>query len=224
MKIICSQTKRFDLFDDIKQEIFLQVISNGFLLNFSDLKKLGFKIYRSFSFEKELPFSIVESEIEWNQLPQIEIIMKKKIKRKFHGIGVCKKKYNLSIVSKVYKLRAKFMTFKEIGAKLGISVTWAEYQISHTIHLGIVSNELINKSFKVTKFFKQNHRISIHSGSFKSGSKNINAKLNEKKVISMREKYKKGQSARQLAKQFGISPAVAGYVIKGKTWKHVVMP
>lgn len=54
------------------------------------------------------------------------------------------------------------------------------------------------------------------------GEKNANAKLTAAKVIAMRAEYAAGGiTQKQLAERYGISPALASFVISGRAWKHV---
>ena len=53
------------------------------------------------------------------------------------------------------------------------------------------------------------------------GSRNNKARLNEKKVLEMRNLRENGESVTSLALKFGVSLSVTSNVCSGKAWKHV---
>lgn len=53
------------------------------------------------------------------------------------------------------------------------------------------------------------------------GTTNANARLREEAVVEMRRRSRDGASYTQLAREFGVSVAVAHRAIIGHSWKHV---
>jgi hypothetical protein len=54
------------------------------------------------------------------------------------------------------------------------------------------------------------------------GSNNPQAKLTEKQVIALRERYARGGiTHNQLAAEYGVSPALIGHVVTRKAWRHI---
>lgn len=61
-------------------------------------------------------------------------------------------------------------------------------------------------------------RIDFH---FKSGEKNLNAKLKEKDVILIREKIKDSIPMRQIAREFNVNDKIINLIRSGKIWKRI---
>lgn len=53
------------------------------------------------------------------------------------------------------------------------------------------------------------------------GSNNGNARLTEEEVLSIKNKYSKGQSLRSLAKEYTVSKTAIKYIIIGRTWSYL---
>lgn len=53
------------------------------------------------------------------------------------------------------------------------------------------------------------------------GSKNSMARLTEKQVGKMAKSWSRGVSCRDLAREFGVSPATVSLVVHGKVWGHL---
>lgn len=54
------------------------------------------------------------------------------------------------------------------------------------------------------------------------GETNQNAKLTTEQVVAMRDEYAAGGvTQKQLAARYGISPALASFVVAGRAWQHV---
>jgi transposase len=49
----------------------------------------------------------------------------------------------------------------------------------------------------------------------------MSAKLNAKKVLRMRSRYRQGLSTREVAREFGVSHHAARHALIGNTWRHV---
>lgn len=54
------------------------------------------------------------------------------------------------------------------------------------------------------------------------GTKNGQAKLNDEKIRAIRKRYKEGASYYKIADEFGINFSNVGYIVKRKTWRHVL--
>jgi hypothetical protein len=114
------------------------------------------------------------------------------------------------------------------------------------IHLAI--NDEYIKPILLAKYFKMNHANISYSNKtvfnlmetdkdflsdvetiremikniYRHGINNAAAKLNEAKVLSIREKYKTGlYSHKQLGEQYGVGPSTISYVISKKLWSHI---
>ena len=57
--------------------------------------------------------------------------------------------------------------------------------------------------------------------SAKKGSSNKSSKLTESNVIQIRSLHGNGQSARSIAKQFGVVKTTIQYIINRETWRHI---
>lgn len=70
----------------------------------------------------------------------------------------------------------------------------------------------------------ENKKHAIENGLMKSaGSNNPCAKLNEEKVITIREMYSSGKfSLKELSKIFEVSDSLIGQIVQYKIWKHIV--
>lgn len=66
---------------------------------------------------------------------------------------------------------------------------------------------------------KEKGRIPIRVGEL-----HPRAKLTWEDVVSLRERYKNGESIRLLSSQYGMSQGSIGYAINGTNWKHVPNP
>ncbi len=53
------------------------------------------------------------------------------------------------------------------------------------------------------------------------GSKVTNAKLNEDKVMEIRNLFKSGSNTATLGKMFGVGTGTILLIVKRKVWKHV---
>lgn len=72
---------------------------------------------------------------------------------------------------------------------------------------------------------KENAADSIRHGTMQRGSKNGRAKLDEALVVELRRRYRKGDiTVERLAKEYGVSAAVANHATSGRTWRHVAEP
>ncbi len=86
---------------------------------------------------------------------------------------------------------------------------------------------------------KQNMREAFERGRFATGARNgrnthperhaigeavKGAKLTESKVLEIRERYAKGETGIDLAKEFGVQGLVVHRILKGLAWKHVGGP
>jgi hypothetical protein len=60
----------------------------------------------------------------------------------------------------------------------------------------------------------------IH-GTDQRGEKCKTSKLNEKKVIDIRQRVKNGESRRDIAFEYSVSPATVDHLVTYKTWGHV---
>lgn len=59
-------------------------------------------------------------------------------------------------------------------------------------------------------------------GRFTEGEKSGQAVLNNKKVIEIRELYRKGEySQKKIGKIFGVSQGNVGFIVRRITWKHI---
>lgn len=55
------------------------------------------------------------------------------------------------------------------------------------------------------------------------GTKNVNAKLNDSKVLKIRELYKENMfNQYQLADMFNVTQTAIGCVVRNETWRHVL--
>jgi hypothetical protein len=66
-----------------------------------------------------------------------------------------------------------------------------------------------------------NMRDCIKKGRNARGSKSGNAKLNEYKVVEIREKHSSGIRVKDLADEYNVSTSTISDVVKHETWKHV---
>lgn len=53
------------------------------------------------------------------------------------------------------------------------------------------------------------------------GIKNPNVRLNESKVLQIRERYSKGSSVVQLSKDFSVTQTQIKRIVSGQNWKHI---
>ena len=53
------------------------------------------------------------------------------------------------------------------------------------------------------------------------GEKNINAKLTDQDVVSIRTLRKQNHKIREIARMFGVDHRAIQFIIRGVTWKHV---
>lgn len=53
------------------------------------------------------------------------------------------------------------------------------------------------------------------------GEKNGSCLLTEKKVLKIREKFKRGFTRRMLGDEFGVSPATVKDIVLRRSWKHI---
>lgn len=60
-----------------------------------------------------------------------------------------------------------------------------------------------------------------HPEKRRRGSTNGNSKLTEKAVVKIRKAYSDGDSIKEIAKQYCVSPDTIGDVVFYKAWKHV---
>lgn len=68
----------------------------------------------------------------------------------------------------------------------------------------------------------QNAADAARKGRRLPGSKNHQAKLTEKLVLEMRARYAKGGiSQKRIAEEYGVSPALVGFIVTRKLWKHI---
>ena len=54
------------------------------------------------------------------------------------------------------------------------------------------------------------------------GEANKKSKLTERDIKEIRHRYEKGETQTTLGKDFGISHAAVGYIVRRKTWRHVL--
>lgn len=68
---------------------------------------------------------------------------------------------------------------------------------------------------------KENSQDALDAGRFSNGSRHAGAKLSEKQVREIRERWKMGESLNQLASQYPASKGAIWLAATGKTWRHV---
>lgn len=68
---------------------------------------------------------------------------------------------------------------------------------------------------------KNNHLDRIGHGTIPYGEKSNLAKLNTTKVLSIRRRFKKKESAKDLAKEFKVHSRTIYDIAKRKTWSHI---
>jgi Mor family transcriptional regulator len=56
------------------------------------------------------------------------------------------------------------------------------------------------------------------------GSAHYHAKVNEQKVLQIRDLYRKGWTRAKIGHRFGISLGALAGIVKGRNWKHVIDP
>ena len=56
------------------------------------------------------------------------------------------------------------------------------------------------------------------------GERNAGAKVTEKQVIAIRERFAAGELRDALAAEYGITPDSIGYIVSGRSWRHVGGP
>lgn len=67
-------------------------------------------------------------------------------------------------------------------------------------------------------------RLSVAKGRTPVGSRCTLAKLNEEKVLEMRQQHHAGVKRKALAAEYGVSYATVCLIVTGKLWKHVGGP
>jgi hypothetical protein len=68
---------------------------------------------------------------------------------------------------------------------------------------------------------KDNIQDSLRRGRFSIGSKHWKAVLDEKKVLKIKKRAAAGETWKSIGNCFGVSKSTIGYIVRGKTWKHV---
>lgn len=115
-------------------------------------------------------------------------------------------------------IRTEYSLGKITTYELGI-----KYNVSKNTIIRIINNEsykesTIDADLNVIKTQIRLNRLVLVI----SGSKNNMAKLNEKDIIEIRRLNKFGISNIKIAKIYNVTPANIGYIINGKTWKHII--
>jgi hypothetical protein len=64
----------------------------------------------------------------------------------------------------------------------------------------------------------------IRDGTDSRGVKNPRVKLIDKEIIEIHKLHSQGLAKPDIAKKFGVTSSAIHSIIKGKTWKHVVVP
>ena len=59
-------------------------------------------------------------------------------------------------------------------------------------------------------------------GNRPKGERNNHNKLTTEQVLQIRELHAQGAVGRKLALEFGVTPSNIGYIVRGKTWKHLL--
>lgn len=68
---------------------------------------------------------------------------------------------------------------------------------------------------------KENQQHASERGTMARGERHPNAKLNPDKVRDIRARHAAGESARSIAKSYGMNPINISSVVKRKLWRHV---
>ena len=80
----------------------------------------------------------------------------------------------------------------------------------------------VNPDHLASGSVKDNSDDKVKANRQPMGITNGRAKLTEQQVLEIRAKYIPwAYSIPMLAKEYGVSNQVIGYIIKGKTWKHI---
>lgn len=106
------------------------------------------------------------------------------------------------------------------------------HRVSHELFIGPITDKLIilhscnnplciNPDHLSQGTIKQNSIDMIFSGNSMRGSKNHFAKLDEKKVISIRQMHKKGFPLVILASKFNVTIHCIKQIISRRIWKHI---
>jgi hypothetical protein len=91
----------------------------------------------------------------------------------------------------------------------------------------IESNKEDNRFFMLewctkSENISHSYKHGVHRANF--GTKNSKAKLNDEKVLSIKERYgRDGNTIRSLAIEFGVHHSIIDGIIKGKRWPHVTL-
>jgi hypothetical protein len=84
---------------------------------------------------------------------------------------------------------------------------------------GVKSNNAPSNLEAVTPV--ENNRHAVRTGLVRLGSARPRAKLTEVDVLSIRERYRRGEHIPALGKAYGISTMTAWAVATGRAWRHV---
>lgn len=211
---VCRRTESFDILDDMKSEITLALLEGKIENTIKSLTSFTWAYYRKEINNKrvfiDLDIGVYGYKTNYND-----------------SFNIRRRYYNLKYVEPVYTLHATGKSYAEIGKILGIHRNYANQQVSHTLHLPIVSTFLKNQVIKVSQENLEKSWVDFkekYSKPFLKGNKNPSAKLNNQKVLEMRKLYKiDGISIGKIAKmpEFNVSGPTAFYAIIGKTWKNI---
>lgn len=69
-----------------------------------------------------------------------------------------------------------------------------------------------------------NVRDATRKGRVPRGEKHSSAKLTEMAVMEIRQRYKNGETAATLAKEYGVSASNVAVIVRGEIWRHLLTP
>ena len=90
---------------------------------------------------------------------------------------------------------------------------------------GNKSNNRVTNLEWVTREENCRHAISINlfePSKFQQGERGFHAKLKNKQILEIREKYKRGSTVTELALEYEVTHGNISHIVNGKTWKNLL--
>jgi DNA invertase Pin-like site-specific DNA recombinase len=121
--------------------------------------------------------------------------------------------------NRVRKMRKKYFSGEATMSSLA-----KEYKVSFGTVWRIIKRKNwkhLNKSREETSRNEKKAKF-LNNSKVKMGEKNHSAKLLEENIVDIRNKiFTKKYTRKQLAKEYGVSATLIGYIVNRKIWKHI---